>query len=77
MVSLRYCMRGFFKCIFMRFWARLAFSVMMPVIFKKCVRKGVFRLVFFYCFYDLLDVVWFSGFCHCRVYDIRPMIGFS
>ena len=46
MVSLRYCMRGFFKCHFMCVRARLAFSVMMPVILQKCGWKGVFRVVF-------------------------------
>lgn len=59
MVSLRYCMRGFFKCHFMCVRARLAFSMMVPVILQKCGWKGVFSVGIFYCFYDLLDAVWF------------------
>lgn len=45
--------------------------------FQKMCPERRFSVSIFYCFYDLLDVVWFSGFCYCRVYDIRPMIGFS
>lgn len=62
MVSLRYCMRGFFKCIFMRFRARLAFSVMMPVIFKKCVRKSVFSVDIFIVFMIYWMPYCFLGF---------------
>lgn len=60
MVSLRYCMRGFFKCHFMCVRARLAFSVMMPVILQKMRLEGRFSggifIVFMICWmpYGLL-----------------------
>lgn len=42
--------------------------------FLKMGLESRFLVGIFYCFYDLLDAVWFSGFC--RMYDIRSMIGF-
>lgn len=41
---------------------------------SKMRLEGRFSVGIFYCFYDLLDAVWFD--C-CRVHDIRSMIGFS
>ena len=50
MVSLRYCMRGFFKCHFIRIRARFGFLVMMPVILQKCGWQGVFSVDVFIVF---------------------------
>ena len=74
MVSLRYCMRGFFKCHFIRIRARFGFFGDDAGDSSKMRLEGRFFGWYFYCFYDLSDAVWFD--C-CCVHDIRSMIGFS
>lgn len=73
MVSLRYCMRGFFKCHFIRIRTRFGFFGDDAGDSSKMRLEGRFSVGIFIVFYDLSDAVWFVI---CRVHDIRSMIGF-